>query len=215
MTRHAFAAIPVALLMLAACSSSDDSNQQPTGQQFLISGADMSGSNENILVTLNGSTPSNVTVTVNGDTLTNSSGVFTGRLTTSVTQGGAVQLRVTNGTLTAIGNGVVPAPAVITTVTHGALGDPITVNWTAATAPDSFDVYVDYRLADSSTASVTAKIAGSLRSATLPTTSIPANSVVVSAGVDAVVTGTFTGDAAGGSNMRLRTVGSSFAVTIP
>jgi hypothetical protein len=215
-------AIPLAaLFLLGACSSNSDTtgglNPPPASQQFLILGSDMSGYSQNVVVSLNDAVAAGVTVTVNGDTLTTTSGsgFYSGHLTTAVAEGGAVQVRVTNGTLTAVGNGLVPAAPVITDVQHGALGAPVTINWTAATSSDSVNVYLDYRLSDSSTASINKTVAGSARTVTLATSGIPANSVVTAAGVDAVMNGTFTGDVAAASNMRLRAVGGSFPVTIP
>jgi hypothetical protein len=203
------------LLLLAACSSSPTETVTP-GPKFEILGADMSGFNQNIFVSLNGSGVAGLSVTVSGTAMTDQGGgTYNGHLPTALPAGTAVQVRVTNGTLTGIGDAIVPVAPVVTGAAHTTIGAPVTITWTTPTSPDSFLVVLDYRMPDQSTGAVVARVGGNLRQVQLATTGIPANGVVFAAGVDAYMHGSFSGDAAPTSSMHLRATSASFDVTIP
>lgn len=208
---------PLALLLLAACSSSPTTTKPVDNTDKLeIVGGDMSGYNQYIYVRLNGTFTPGLTVTVNTAAMTdNGGGIYGGHLPAAVAAGGQVQVVVTNGTITATGTGVVPATPVITNESHTTIGAPVSITWTSATSPDSFMVSLNYHLPDGSAAAVIARLGGSARQVSLPTTEIPANGVVYSIGILALMNGAFTGDAATTSNMHLRASTPSYPVTIP
>jgi hypothetical protein len=203
------------VLLLAACSGSATTTTT-TGDTFQIRGADMSGAAQNVRVELNGTLTAGLTVTVNGTALTDAGGgSYNGFVQPTVAAGGAVQVQVTNGTITATGNGTVPERPVITGAAHTTMGAPVTITWTSATAPDSFMVALNYHLPDNSSAAVIARLPGTARQVTLQTTDILAGGVVFSVGVDAYNHGLFSGAFAAGSDMHLRNSSASFDLTIP
>lgn len=206
--------VAVAMIGMAACRSDQTTD---TTDQFLITGAAMSGFGENVIVSLNDAPASGLTVSVNGTPLVEqATGVYYAPLATPVPAGGTVGLTVSNGTITATATGVVPVQPVITGAQHTTMGQPVTATWTTTTSPDSFVVSLNYHLSDGVTAAaVIAHLGGSARQVTLQTSDIPAGSTVFSVGVDAKMHGTFSGAAASGSNMNLRTSATSFDLTIP
>ncbi len=210
LSRHTFAA----LLFLAACSSSATTDVNSTGT-LQIQGAAMSGWGQNIRVTKNGAAATGLTVTVNGTAMPETSaGTYGGALGTPLTAGSAIEVRATDGTLTAIGDATIPAQPTVTSVESTTLGAPVTIHWSVASDPDSFSVSLNYHLPDNSAVAVMARLAGSARQVILQTSDIPANGVVYSVGVEAFVRGSFHGDAASTSDMHVRTSSPSLGYTL-
>jgi len=211
------AATAAFLLGLVACTSGDGTPAtNDTGTKFKVLGNDMSASSQNVYISVNGAAKPGLTVTVNGTVLDDvGAGQYSGRLTTTAPAGGAVALSVTDGSSTASATGNVPETPVVSSATIASPGAPVVITWSSVTSPDSFAVAVNYHLPDSSAAAVYTRVAGSLRQASLAQTDIPANGVVYSISLDALVGGTFSGAAASGSSMNLRAIAPSYPFTIP
>jgi hypothetical protein len=203
------------LTLLAGCGGSSTTGTNNNSDTYEIQGAAMSGYAQNIRVTHHGAAATGLTVTVNGEAMAEiSPGTYGGHLATGLPSGSAIEVRASNGTLTAVGDAVVPAQPIITNESHTTIGNPVTVSWSVASQPDSFIVTLNYHLPDNSALAVLVRLGGSARQATIPTTDIPANGTVFSLGIDAVVHGSFHGDAASTSDMHVRTSGGT-DLTIP
>ena len=91
-------------------------------------------------------------MTVNGTAMPETSaGTYGGALGTPLTAGSAIEVRATDGTLTAIGDATIPAQPTVTSVESTTLGAPVrrsTGRWRAT--PNSFSVSLNYHLPDNS-----------------------------------------------------------------
>lgn len=175
---------------------------------MLISGADMSGGPQNVIITRNGAAVTGATVTVNGTAMTDAgSGFYQGSITPFVASGGTVTLVVSSSGQTLTGVGVTPAAAVINAPPAVTRGNPIPVSWTATPSPDTFFVSLNYTVGQTGLNSYV-RVAGTLRTASVPTTDVPAGATDLRLSVFGYNIGTFTGDFAAGSNMRVRTLGT-------
>lgn len=208
--------IALCAFLLVACGGSSDDGVSPppppppppSPPGLLIRGTDMSGGPQNILVSRNGTSVTGATVTVNGTAMTDAGfGLYQGFITPFVTPGGTVTVVVSSGGQVATGVGVVPAEAVISAPPGVTRGSPIPVSWTATSSPDSFDVGLHYTIAAGGTGTFI-RVAGSMRSANVPTTNVPADATGFYLSAFGYNIGTFTGAYATGSNMRLRTLGT-------
>lgn len=210
------AALAPLLLTLAACSSTPDTGGEPAASQFLIVGADLSGYAQNAFISVGGVPATGLTVTINGTALADAGGgLYSGHLAAAIPTGGAIQVQVTNGTLTATGNTTIPDAPAITAAGAVNHGDPLAVTWTSATSPDSFLVTLNYTLPDQSSAGTSVWVGGALRQASVPTTAVPVGATNFYVGLEALRMGTFSGAAAAHSSMHVRAESPDFPVTLP
>jgi hypothetical protein len=218
LSSRALAALLVATI---ACTSNPEDGETippppPASPKFTVIGADLSAGLQNAYVSLDGVSATGLTVTVNGTTLADAGGgLYHGNLPAAIPTGGAIQIQVTNGTLTATGSATIPDAPATTAATAASRGDPLLVTWTSATSPDSFVVTLNYTLPDQSSTGITTWIGGSQRQASLATTSIPAGASNFYIGLEALRNGTFTGAATPNSSMHVRAESPSFPFTLP
>ena len=138
-----------------------------------------------------------------------------GHLPVTIPTGGAIQIQVTNGTLTATGTTTIPDAPTITAAAVGNHGDPIVVTWSSATSPDSFAVTLNYTRPDHSSYGTTVWVGGTGRQGSLPTTGLPGDATNFYVSLEALRNGTFTGAVTASSSMHVRAESPDFPITLP
>jgi hypothetical protein len=134
----------LALPLLIGLACNDDDGGGPSGETFLVQGADMGAQLQNITVSNDGAPVSGATVTVNGEAATpGAAGEYAVTLAAPVAAGGALNLEVEAGGETITASGAVPEAPAVTAPADAAVvltTDAIDVTWTSTTDPDRFVV---------------------------------------------------------------------------
>ena len=193
-------AVPLALPILFALACNDDNGGGPSGETFLVQGADMGAQLQNITVSNDGAPVSGATVTVNGEAATpGAAGEYAVTLAAPVAAGGALNLEVEASGETITATGIVPEAPAVTAPADAAVvltTDAIDVTWTSTTDPDRFVV-----LAVGATTELF-DAAGTARAFSIPAGELAAGDWEIR--VFAYNDGDFTGPTEAGSAMNIR-----------
>ena len=191
---------------VAACSDDPTGNGDPG--PILVVGCDMGVRFQNFTLSRDGAPLTNAVVKINGTTVPNSgTGSYSYDLGTPLTAGQELVLRVEHdgdvveGRATIIDGPTLTAPAADQLITFG---QPLTVTWTSTAQPDFWVTTLTYTNAGAGNG-VTDSLPPAARTSVLATTTVPATAINPAAGVYSYLRGTFTGPAAAGSTMKVRT----------
>ncbi|MBL0177750.1 MAG: hypothetical protein IPP98_01310 [Gemmatimonadetes bacterium] len=191
---------------VAACSDDPTGNGDPG--PILVVGNDMGVRFQNFSLSRDGAPLTDAVVKINGVTVPQSgTGSYTYDIGTPLMTGQDLVLRVEHdgdvveGRATIIDGPTLTAPVADQPITFG---QPLTVSWTSTAQPDFWVATLTYTNAGAGSG-LTDSLPPAARSSVLATTTIPATAINPAAGVYSYLRGTFTGPAAAGSTMRVRT----------
>ena len=175
----------------------------PSAHLIRVSGADMGAFFENIDLSRDGVPLIGAQVKVNGTTIAElGGGSYRGQLPELLAPGAQLTITVTSGSDVVTGVAVIPTvPVLLAPVAGDSVrpGTPLAFSWTDSSNPDEFKLLLEY----SGTGQV-ATVAGSARSGSVGTASVPSTASNLTASLFAYADGTFTGPADPASRMRVR-----------